>query len=126
MASEALADDLAALPDLERLDSKAAQKSISPREAIAIAAAARRLPEIARRLPKDGAGQAGDPVRLLAEIHGQIGDFAELAERIEQTVEDPPPASFGEGVIRRGCHPELDEVRALAGDAKAWIADLER
>ena len=38
----------------------------------------------------------------------------------------PPPASFGEGIIRRGCNAELDEVRLLAGDTRAWIADLER
>ena len=126
IASEALADDLGALPDLERLASKAAQKSLSPRETIAIAAAARRLPEIARRLPTVAMGDTDNVPRLLAEIHGQVGDFEELAERIERTVEDPPAATFGEGVIRRGCLPELDEVRTLAGDARAWIADLER
>jgi DNA mismatch repair protein MutS len=118
-ACEALADDLAALPDLERLASRAAQRSLNPRETLAIAGAARRLPSIVERL-------SGDLPALLCEMRAQIGDFQDLAERIERTIEDPPPASFGEGIVRKGCHPELDEVRALAGDTRAWIADLER
>jgi DNA mismatch repair protein MutS len=114
-----IADALGVLPDLERLAGRAAQRSLSPRETLAIASAARRLPDIVTRL-------AGDLPPLLAELRSQIGDFRDLAERIEQTIEDPPPATFGEGVIRRGCAAELDEVRLLAGDTRAWIADLER
>src|SRR3712207_8604393 len=38
----------------------------------------------------------------------------------------PISAGFGEGVIRAGCSPELDETRALAGDTRTWIANLER
>jgi DNA mismatch repair protein MutS len=119
IASDALAEDLAALPDLERLASRAAQRSLNPRETLAIASAARRLPSIVQRL---GAAPSG----LIAVIRGQFGDFQQLAERIERTIEDPPPAQFGEGIIRKGCHPELDEVRAMVGDTRAWIADLER
>jgi DNA mismatch repair protein MutS len=59
-------------------------------------------------------------------LHSEIADFGALAVRIEQTIDDPPPASLGEGVIRKGCSSELDEVRLLAGDTRAWIADLER
>ncbi|MFN8634676.1 MAG: DNA mismatch repair protein MutS [Chloroflexota bacterium] len=116
---EPVAEILRQLPDLERLASRAAQRSLNPRETIAIAAAARRLPGVVERL-------AGDVPPLLVELRGQVGDFERVAARIERTVEDPPPASFGEGVIRRGCNPELDEVRLLAGDTRAWIADLER
>src|SRR5204862_8171744 len=111
VARESLADTLGALPDLERLASRAAQRSLNPREMLAIAAAARRLPAI-----RDGLSGGASP--LLDELGCQIGDFRELAEQAERTIEDPPPAGFGDGVIRRGCSAELDEVRSLAGDTR--------
>jgi DNA mismatch repair protein MutS len=114
-----LGDDLAAFPDLERLASRAAQRTLSPREMLALAGAIRLIPSIRSTLSEADAG-------LVSESRDQLGDFLALAERIDQTIEDPPPASFGEGVIRRGCSVELDELRALAGDTRAWIADLER
>jgi len=116
---EALGKLVGSLPDLERLASRAAQRSLNPREAIAIALAARVLPEIV-------GGLHGEIPPLLAELRAQVGDFKALAQQIERTIEDPPPASFGEGIIRQGCSSELDEVRLLAGDTRAWIADLER
>jgi DNA mismatch repair protein MutS len=116
---ERLFDLVGALPDLERLAGRAAQRSLNPRETLAIATAARVLPAIVDGLP-------GDLPPLLADVRSGIGDFRALAEQIERTVEDPPPATFGEGVIRHGCSAELDEVRLLAGDTRAWIADLER
>jgi DNA mismatch repair protein MutS len=116
---EGLADLLGALPDLERLASRAAQRSLNPREMIAIASAARQLPTVVERL-------TGGLPALLGDVRGQIGEFRELADQIERTIEDPPPATFGEGIIRPGCSAELDEVRSLAGDTRAWIADLER
>jgi DNA mismatch repair protein MutS len=114
-----IAELLGSLPDLERLASRSAQRSLAPRETLAIAAAARILPEIVSSL-------RDQPPPLLTEIRAGIGDFRALAERVERTVEDPPPASFGEGIIRPGCSEELDGVRLLAGDTRAWIADLER
>jgi len=116
---EQLAELLGALPDLERLASRAAQRTLTPREMLGIAAAARVLPEIV-------GGLAGDVPALVAELRGQVGELRQLAERIERTIEDPPPAAFGEGVIRQGCSTELDEVRLLAGDTRAWIANLEK
>jgi DNA mismatch repair protein MutS len=118
-AREQLAELVGALPDLERLASRAAQRSLNPRETIAIATAARLLPEIVD-------GLRGELPSLLAELRSQVGDFRELAGRIEQTIEDPPPAQFGEGIIRKGCSAELDEVRLLAGDTREWIANLEK
>jgi DNA mismatch repair protein MutS len=116
---ERLGDFVGSLPDLERLAGRAAQRSLSPREMLAIAAAARVLPAIVESL-------TGELPSFLTELRSEIRDFRPLAEQIERTIEDPPPASFGEGIIRHGCSAELDEVRLLAGDTRAWIADLER
>jgi len=114
-----LGETLARLPDLERLAGRAAQRILTPRETLALAAGVRLIPELAMPL-------AGLDAALIEDIRGQLADFTSLAERIERTIEDPPPAVLGEGVIRGGCQPELDEIRAMAGDTRSWIANLER
>jgi DNA mismatch repair protein MutS len=114
-----LADRLASLPDLERLASRAAQRLLSPREALALAGGVRPLPEVRAQLSRAAAS-------LLADLSDDLHDFTSLADRIEQTVASPPPASLGDGVVRPGCSAELDELRDLAGNTRAWIANLER
>jgi DNA mismatch repair protein MutS len=103
-----LVETLGALPDLERLASRAARAS-----------AVRKLPLVCEAL-------RGDVPGLLSDLRRDPSAFAPLAASIEETLADPPPAQFGEGIIRPGRSPELDEIRALAGDTRAWIADLER
>ncbi|MCC6177859.1 MAG: DNA mismatch repair protein MutS [Chloroflexi bacterium] len=114
-----LGDLLAALPDLERLGGKAAQRSLSPRDMLALAAACRLLPSV-----RECIVEASDA--LLGGLRSRLADFDTLADDAERTVEDPPPAQFGEGIVRTGRCQELDEVRTLAGDTRAWIARLER
>src|SRR5207253_1701043 len=99
---ERLCDLVGSLPDLERLAGRAAQQTLNPREMLAIAASARVLPEIVD-------GLRGELPSLLADMRAEIGEFRALADQIERTIEDPPPANFGEGVIRSGCSPDLDE-----------------
>ncbi|MPZ15072.1 MAG: DNA mismatch repair protein MutS, partial [Chloroflexi bacterium] len=49
-----------------------------------------------------------------------------LAEVIQATLVDDPPASLGEGVIRSGVDAELDELRSHSSDSRRWLVDLER
>ena len=50
----------------------------------------------------------------------------ELAERIDATIGDEPPVNPRDGnVIRSGLSSEVDELRALASDARGVIARLE-
>jgi DNA mismatch repair protein MutS len=114
-----LAEQLERLPDLERLAGRAAQRILAPREALALAAGARVLPRLRDALE-------GVEASALTEAGHRLGDFSELAERVERTIADPPPTSFGDGVIRAGLSSELDEVRDLAGDTRTWISGLER
>jgi DNA mismatch repair protein MutS len=50
----------------------------------------------------------------------------ELAAEIRRTIAEDPPNAFGEGVIRPGQVPELDELRAGATQGRSWLLDLER
>jgi DNA mismatch repair protein MutS len=45
---------------------------------------------------------------------------------IERAIVDEPPMAIKEGgLIRKGYHAELDELRAAAHDGKQWIAELQ-
>ncbi len=116
---DALGRRLDSLPDLERLAGRAAQRLLSPRDALALAAGLRAMPELRCAL-----SAVESP--LLRELRAGLADCGDLAGAIEGTVADPPAASFGEGVIREGASTELDETRALAGDTRGWIARLEQ
>ncbi len=110
---------LSSMPDLERLSSRASQQNLSPRDCVAIARALRLVPGIQgvmeQRLPAmlDGGNELLDPC-------------PEAAEAIENSLADDPATMVGQGVIRQGRSKQLDELRALSGNTRQWIAGLER
>jgi DNA mismatch repair protein MutS len=115
---EPLSMMLRAMPDLERLSGRAGQRILNPRETISLADAAERLPRI--RAALDDTESA-----LLSELTERLHSFEDLVVDVRSTVADPPAANMGEGVIRAGLSPELDETRSLVGDTREWIANLE-
>ncbi len=112
---------LQGLGDLERLAGRAAQQITSPRDAVALARSLRRVPGVAEPLAK---APADSP--LLALLGAPPDPCLDLAADVEATLVDDPPATIGAGIIRAGVSSELDELRALSGDAKVWLAKLER
>jgi DNA mismatch repair protein MutS len=112
-----LVDAMHGLPDLERLAIRAGQQLLMPRECLALAAGLDRIPRFAR------AFETSDKLpQLLA--HARPRPVPEVAEDIRATLRDGATV-FDEGVIKPGVSPELDQHRALAGDARQWIAALE-
>ena len=111
---------LDALPDMERLISRCAFGTGSPRDMRALAIAAGRLPLILQWL-----GQAKDS--LLTELWGQCDPLTDVQEKIASAiVEDPPAVLRDGGFIREGYHPEADRLRALLGGSKQVLAQLEQ
>ena len=110
---------LSGMADLERLTGRAAQRLLSPREAIALAAAISTAASV-----RETIGRAGE--RSLAEIERRLDVPTVLAEEIRATVVDDPPLAFGEGVIRGGRFPELDELKHQSTNGRQWLLDLER
>jgi DNA mismatch repair protein MutS len=112
-----LANALHGLPDLERLAIRAGQQLLMPRECLALAAGLERLPLVQAAL------RVSDLPRLLARatphaVPDAIADVRAVVHE-EATV-------FAVGVIKPGVSSELDQHRALAGDARQWIAALEQ
>ncbi len=112
-----LGQALAGLPDLERLAVRAGQQLLMPRECLTLANGLERLPRILRAL--DGL----DLPTLLAA--SRPAPLPEAVSAIRDTVRDGATV-FEVGVIRPGVSAELDQHRALAGDARQWIAALEQ
>ncbi len=69
---------------------------------------------------------AGCKNPLLCELAGQILPMPDLAALIERAIVDEPPIPIKEGgIIRRGYHAELDELRDLAAQGRNWLADYQ-
>ena len=63
---------------------------------------------------------------LLAEHRDGLDPLPELRGLIAAAIADEPPVSLPDGgVIRRGYHEELDELRSVRDGAVDWIAGLQ-
>jgi DNA mismatch repair protein MutS len=107
------------LADIERLVGRCATGLAGPRDLAALRSTLIGLPDLA------------DPLRRLSygriqELREAIGDHAELAYVLDRAVvSDPPHLLRDGGVIRDGYDPELDKLRSLQREGRAYIAQLE-
>ncbi|MDQ3855240.1 MAG: DNA mismatch repair protein MutS [Chloroflexota bacterium] len=113
---EQLRVELARVADLERLVARAVSGSILPRELRDLGASLPALPAIREHVLSCRACSPRD-----------IQPFPDLADLLMTAIVDDPPGPKGTGpVLREGYSQELDRLRGLSGDAKRWIAALER
>ena len=105
--------------DLERLITKAAVGRINPREMLQLRRALIAVGEV-KRLCATAQG-------ALANLAEQLNPCALLAERIGREVKEEPPVRVEKGgVIASGVNADLDELRALAGSGKDYLAALQQ
>ncbi|MEJ2428684.1 MAG: DNA mismatch repair protein MutS [Deltaproteobacteria bacterium] len=105
--------------DLERLNSRVAMGSATPRDLAALKRSFQSLPRIKHLL-----SYLEDP--LLSELTNRLDPLRDLAELLQEAlIDDPPPTLAEGGLIRPGYNEELDRLLSLSRDAKKWIAKLE-
>jgi len=110
---------LAVVRDLERLIVRLSAGAGNARDLRAVADSLDALPAI-RALAE------GSDAPLLRQLAGRIEPQPALVERIRQTIVDEPPATTREGgMIRPGCHAELDELRDAAREGHRWLAEFQ-
>ncbi len=120
---EGLRNTLANIPDIERIVSRIALYSARPRDLSALRSGLQQLPGLRSYLDQcvmeDGSS-------LLREIHRNLAVPQACLDLLEHAISDEPSAMIREGgVIAAGFSAELDELRALAGNAGQFLVDLE-
>jgi DNA mismatch repair protein MutS len=64
---------------------------------------------------------------LLMEIRTNLQEKSEIIAKINDAIVDSPPLSLTEGgLIKKGYHAELDELRLISVSGKDWIARLQK
>ena len=114
-----LRQELEGVYDLERLNSKVAMGSASPRDLAGLRRSFQSLPKIKHLM-----SYLED--RTLSELTDRLDPLEDLAGLLQEALVDNPPLGLVEGgVIRPGYNEELDQLLSLSRDAKKWIAQLE-
>ena len=118
-AVEALQTTLHGIGDVERILSRVALRSARPRDLRQLAEALSRLPGLQKQLEA-----IESP--LLAELGTQIGVHKAEHRLLDKAIIDSPPMLIRDGgVIAAGYDDELDDLRAIAGNADQYLVDLE-
>ena len=116
---EALRALLREVGDLERVVSRIALGSASPRDLGRLRTALEQLPGIRNLLPETD--------QAATRLRDALPDFDAITRLLQQAIVDTPPATIRDGgAIRRGYHDEFDELSQLTENSAAWLAELER
>jgi DNA mismatch repair protein MutS len=116
---EEIREALRGMQDLERLTSRITVGLATPRDLVALRTSLARVP-LARGFLANCTS-----ARLVA-LREQMDELGDVATKIEITIAEDPPALVNDpGVIRRGFHAELDELRDLGQRGRQFIAAME-
>ncbi|NYT38650.1 DNA mismatch repair protein MutS [Allopusillimonas soli] len=118
---EALRITLDRYPDIERIATRIALRSVRPRELASLRDALALLPELSRQLTAD----FGNEPQLTQYAQTLSLDPA-LADLLHRSIDSEPALLIREGgVIATGYDEELDELRRLASDNGEFLVQLE-
>src|SRR4051812_8565121 len=119
MGREELRRSLDGILDMERLLSRVTLETANPRDLLAFAVSAAKIPGVRNCIARF------NPARL-SELHRLLDELGDIRELIEKTLVDEPPLSFADGgVIRDGVDRELDEFRDISRNGKQYLARIE-
>ena len=112
-------EQLAKILDIERLLAKVTLGSANPRDLVGLGSSFKSLP-VLRSLISELLSS-----RML-HLHEHFDELADLCDTILLTLADEPPFKLSEGgVIREGIDAELDELRGICQNSRAYIAQIE-
>lgn len=115
---DSLSTDFACVRDLERLITKAAAGYATPRDLVALKNSFVTIP----RLKACFQALASDAELIRCE-EAKIDPLPEMTSLIGSALVDEPPVRLSDGkIFRDGYCKELDELREISHDSKAWLA----
>lgn len=110
---------LAGVYDIERLIARVASGNASPRDLCSLRTSLEKLPNIKAHLNSLSS-------KLLVSL-ACFELFDDIVKLLDGAIKDDPAAVVSDGdVIRDGYSPELDELRGIARNSKAYISGLEK
>ncbi len=119
LALAELAEMLSIVRDMERITARINVGSANARDMLNLSQSLKIIPGIKALL-------ADFETPLICEIRSSLKEHAELADEIDKTIVDEPPAGISEGgIIRHGFSSELDTLRRASVEGKQWIAELQ-
>ncbi|HKV48520.1 MAG TPA: DNA mismatch repair protein MutS [Candidatus Acidoferrales bacterium] len=123
--------------DLERLTSRVTLGIASPRDLLALKSSLEKIPQLRRLIgaasdapsPSPNIVEtrpAASPAPRLENLAHEMDELADVHSLIARGIDDDPPALANDpGVIRRGFHAELDELRDITKQGRQIIAAME-
>lgn len=116
---EEVRDHLRNVLDIERLVAKVATGRVNARDLVALAGSLRVVSPLVAKL---------DAVysKVLGDLRVSLDPLEDVIGAIDTRVVESPPMTIKEGgVIAAGVDADLDELRQIAGDGKAWMARFQ-
>lgn len=111
---------LSGIYDISRILSRISLGSASPRDMLSLKVSLQKLPALKNLLSKTSS-------QLLRAMYQDFDELEDLSELLDAAIADEVPVTIKEGgVIKGGYSPELDELRRMAKDGKAWILSAEQ
>ncbi|MBT3417171.1 MAG: DNA mismatch repair protein MutS [Flavobacteriales bacterium] len=115
---ENIEENIKQIGDLERLISKVSTARVSPRECNQLKIALNCITPIKESCKTSGNTQ-------LQLVGKQLNPCQKIAEKIENTISENPPALIQKGnVIKEGVNSELDELRNLSKSGKDYLQQI--
>ncbi len=116
---EELREYLNPVYDLERLIARISTKTATPRDLIAFKGSLEMLPHIKDLLKDSG-------VLRIKELYQNLDTLHDIYQLIDQAIVDEPPITIKEGgLIKKGFHEKVDQLKNAKIQGKNWLADLE-
>jgi len=117
---EIIREHLRQVGDGERILARIALGSARPRDLARLRDTLHMLPEIQTQM-------AALQSPYLLQLSENISTFPELAELLNQAIEENPPVVIRDGgVVRTGYDAELDDLRGISENAGAYLVEIEQ
>ena len=114
-----LRETLKSILDMERLISRIALSTASPRDLVALGRSLAAVPRLALMLTECQAP-------LVCSLVGELDDLSDVRQWVEAAIMDEPPALVREGgFVRDGFAQDVDELRTISRSGKQVIAEME-
>ncbi|MBQ4159292.1 MAG: DNA mismatch repair protein MutS [Clostridia bacterium] len=105
--------------DITRIINRISLGSANPRDMLSLKQSLSRLPELKEKL-------SGCASEIVVRQNRDIDALQDVYTLLEQSIDEEAPAIARDGgIIKKGYHAEIDELRLAETEGKNWLADVQ-